>query len=123
MTEERTLEGSLHDLSVVTGFLTRVFDSYFDGETDTEEWRTWDAKCKSVRRVLCERINSTLDVYEGRADGRGMSARGEMLLGMVEVDLKKFDIHRTPDGKLFTYEGIERKGTSGDREENGEDAS
>jgi hypothetical protein len=116
MTEERTLEGSLHDLSVVTSILTRALDEYFEGETDTEEWRSWESKYKSVRRVLCERVNSTLDVYGGRADGRGMSARGSMLLGVIEVDLKRFDVVQTPDGKLFTY-GTEKGTTS--EEQNG----
>jgi hypothetical protein len=116
MAEERTLEGSLHDLSVVTSILTRALDPYFDGETDTDEWRSWESKFKSVRRVLCERVNSTLDVYEGRADGRGMSARGSMLLMMIETDLNKFEIEKTQDGKLFTY-GAEKGITS--EEQNG----
>lgn len=98
------MEGSLHDLSVVVSLLTRTLDPYFDGETDSEEWRTWESKFKSVRRVICERVNSTLDLYEARADGKGSSLRGSMLLDMMETDFARFGIHRTADGKLYTYE-------------------
>ncbi|MEU4066639.1 hypothetical protein AB0F25_30375 [Streptomyces wedmorensis] len=104
MTEEnRTLDGELHDLSVVTQILTRSFDAYFSGEIEPEFVRSWESKVASVRRVLCERVNSTLDLHDGRADGRGLSPRGFILLSSIEVDLAQFGVVPAEDGKLFTY--------------------
>ena len=60
------------------------------------------------------RKDLTYAEYEGRADGRGMSGRGSMLLMMMEPDFDKFGISVAEDGKLFTYEA---KGATGDREE------
>lgn len=120
--EGRTLDGATHDLSVVVTILTRSLDGYFDGVTEPEEWRSWESKWSSIRRVILERVNATLDVYEAEASGKNLTPRSQMLLDMMALDFEKFGIVPTEDGKLFTFDK-NRTGAKSDGEADGSSSS